>query len=335
MPSHQYHQYKKAWVFRILLLLIASYTSAAFYYSTLTPLVLRYTLTILFPVSLLCCLFISKTILRRISLGCLIAGFLIWYRTDPPLNTRDWAAEYAIPARVVFEGKKAHIYNIRHIRYKTVDHYTVYYTNAIFDPNTVTSVDLIVSYWKGTTIAHIFLSFGFSDGRHLAISVETRRQKTFSYSSIAGFFHHYELFYVVADERDLIGVRTDIRKERVYLYPLQLSAPLRQQLFLNYLHAIQSLYNHPRWYNTLTANCTTEILSHVHIPLLWRFHWRILLSGHVPTLAYTLGLLNQHIPFADLQRHSLIYRPKEATPDSPTYSDDIRLPTRLSRSETK
>ena len=334
MPD-QHNHYKRVWIFRVILFLIASYTSAAFYYSTLTPLILRYTLTILFPISLLCCLFISKTILRRISLSCLIVGFLIWYETDPPLNTRDWATEYAIPAHVTFEGNNVHIFNIRHIRYKTVEHYTVYYTNAVFDPNTITSVDLIVSYWKGTAIAHVFLSFGFSDGRHLAISVETRRQKTFSYSSIAGFFHHYELFYVVADERDLIGVRTDIRKERVYLYPLKLSAPLRKQLFLNYLYAIQSLYDHPRWYNTLTTNCTTEILSNAHIPLLWRLHWRILLSGHVPSLAYTLGLLDQQIPFTDLQRHSLIYRPRKATLDSPTYSNDIRNKTLFPFSETK
>ncbi|MBR2124173.1 MAG: DUF4105 domain-containing protein [Acetobacter sp.] len=316
--------YNKKWIPRVLLLFIASYAGAAFYYSTLTPVIFRWAIALLFPTVLLGCFLIPKTLIRRISIGCLITGFFIWYETDPPQNTRDWAAEYAIPARVTFEGNKVYINNIRHIHYKTVNDYTVHYTNATFDPNKVSSVDLIVSYWAGTSIAHVFLSFGFSDGRHLAISVETRRQKTFPYSTIAGFFHHYELFYVVADERDLIGVRTDIRKERVYLYHLNLSAPLRKQLFLNYLHAIQSLHEHPRWYNTLTTNCATEILSRAHTPLLWHLNWRVLLSGHIPALAYTLGLLDQRTSFTDLQRRSLIHRPSGATPDSPTYSEDIR-----------
>lgn len=322
-PAARAHRIGR-WLLRGLLLPIALYGGAAFWYSTLTPPILRGVLAILFPALLLLCLLVRPAAPRRIAISCLLAAGLTWYLTDQPRNTRDWAAEYAVPANVIFKGNTAYIENIRNIRYKTPYDYTTQYYNAAFNTDDVTSVDLITSYWSGPAIAHVFLSFGFADGRHLAVSIETRRQKTFPYSAIAGFFHHYELFYVVADERDLIGVRTDIRKERVYVYHLDLSAKTRKALFLNYLHAIKTLHDHPRWYNTLTTNCTTEILTRAGAQLHWRFDWRVLLSGHTAALAYDLGLLDTHIPFADLQRRSLIQRPEGATPEAPDYSASIR-----------
>lgn len=134
-------------------------------------------------------------------------------------------------ADAVQEGRIVHVKNIRNITYRSETDYTPHYYNADFNLDHLSSIDLVTSYWAGNSIAHVFLSFGFDDGRHLAVSIETRRQKKFGYSTIAGFFHHYELTYVTADERDLIGVRTDIRKERVYLYRLNLS-PRRGKPFL-------------------------------------------------------------------------------------------------------
>ncbi len=61
-------------------------------------------------------------------------------------------------------------------------------------------------------IAHTFLSFGFGDD-HLAIFIEARKEATEGYSSIKEFFKQYELIYIVGDERDLIRVRTNYRKD--------------------------------------------------------------------------------------------------------------------------
>src|SRR3984957_297726 len=124
----------------------------------------------------------------------------------------------------------------------------------------LTGLDLICSYWTGPSIAHVFLSFGFADGRHLAVSVETRRRNGQGFSAIAGFFRRYQLIFVVADERDLIGVRTDIRRERVYLYPLRITPEETRRLFGGYMDRATALAERPEFYNTVTNNCTSNIV---------------------------------------------------------------------------
>lgn len=303
--------------------LFAFYACAALYYSTLEPDALR--LGAVGLCALLCAatLRIRHTLHRFGALCGLCACFAIWLYTDHPSNNREWAGEYAILADAIQDGRMVHVRNIRDFTYRTETDYTPHYYNADFNLDHLASIDLITSYWGGDSIAHVFLSFGFDDGRHLAVSIETRRQKKFSYSTIAGFFHHYELTYVTADERDLIGVRTDIRKERVYLYRLDLSAQTREAVFKNYLAQIHQLTIQPRWYNTLMDNCTTEILARANARTRYRLDWRVLLSGYTASLAYDLGLLNTEYDFATLRRLSRIIRPENATPDA-NYSNEIR-----------
>ncbi|MFT8891539.1 MAG: DUF4105 domain-containing protein [Acetobacter papayae] len=305
------------------ILLVAVWGGAAFFYSTLEPTALRLGLSGLFPVALLACLAIRRPLYRRSAMLGISLILAVWFLTDPARNDRDWAPEYSQMADATVEGRVAHVTHIRNFTYRTPTDATPAYYDAYYNLDTLSSVDLVTSYWAGSAIAHVFLSFGFSDGRHLAISIETRRQKRFAYSTIAGFFHHYELFYVAADERDLIGVRTDIRREQVYIYRLQLSPAARERLLLSYLSELHMLTTHPRWYNTLTANCTTEILARSGASPRWRLDWRVLLSGYTASLAYDIGLLDQHDPFATLQRLSLIKRPEGARP-SANYSQEIR-----------
>ncbi|MDF3623570.1 Lnb N-terminal periplasmic domain-containing protein [Brytella acorum] len=306
-------------------MLMACFGAAAFWYSTIMPSGLRVVLAVLFPSLMLGIAFGVRRFRARVAmLAVLIIGFWGWYLSDPPRNDRDWTLEYAVPADAVFEGHVAHIRNVRDIRYRTVKDYTPHYYDADYDLDQLDGLDLVTSYWAGETIAHVFLSFSFRNGRHLAISIETRRQKRFVYSTIAGFFHHYELFYVVADERDLIGVRTDVRKERVYLYHVRVSPEVRRKLFVSYVNEIHDLAHRAQWYNTLTDNCTTGILARAGARLRYRFDWRVLLSGHTARLAYDLGLLDQNESFATLKRESRIVRPEGAEP-GPDYSREIRV----------
>ncbi|WP_291365672.1 DUF4105 domain-containing protein [Acetobacter sp. UBA5411] len=295
---------------------------AAFWYSTILPDWLRVGLALLFPVLFVVCLR-WKGKIRLAGCAVLLTSFWGWYLTDPPRNDRIWAGEYAIPADTRIDGHIVHVSHVRNFTYKTESDYKPSYYDADYDLDKLSGVDLVTSYWAGDAIAHVFLSFGFSDGKHLAISIETRRQKRFSYSTIAGFFHHYELFYVTADERDLIGVRTDIRKERVYLYPLQLAPQTERRLFLSYLTEIHTLKTHPQWYNTLTDNCTTGILQRADARWRYRLDWRVLLSGYTASLAYDLGFLDHRYDFPTLKRMSRIHRPEGARPDD-DYSQEIR-----------
>ena len=222
-----------------------------------------------------------------------LAAFLLlvaWWSTIPPSQDRDWAPEYAKLVHATINGDLVTIHNIRNFDYRTETDFTPRYYDKTFDLRQLDSVDVIATYWMGDAIAHVFLSFGFSGKDFLAISIETRRERGESYSTIAGFFKQYELFYVVADERDLIRLRTNYRKdppEDVYLYRSRAPADNARRLFLDYIREINALAEKPEFYNALTTNCTTSILTHTRVnqgnlPL----SWKVLLSGYVPLYLY-------------------------------------------------
>lgn len=246
-----------------------------------------------------------------------------------PSNELDCILEYAkLPQVEWCAGGKIFLRNIRNFRYNgTKDDYLPSWYDDEFTLDELTTVDVISSYWSGNTIAHLFLSFGFKDGRHLAISIETRRRINQIYSTWRGFFKHYTLTYVLADERDLIGVRTDVRKERVYLYSVKIPAETAQALFINYLGRIEKLSLQPEFYNTFNNNCTTNILHHAaSVSPEIKFNWKVLVSGYADKYIYELGLLDSRLPFKKLKEISLIRRPSDAA-IADDYSKSIRLPS--------
>jgi len=159
------------------------------------------------------------------------------------------------------------------------------------------------------------------------VSVETRRRRDQTYSAIAGFFRHYQLIFVVADERDLIGVRTDIRRERVYLYTLRTTAEERRRLFGGYMDRATALAERPEFYNTITNNCTSNIVRIIDrgLPRSRRLglSWRLLFSGYADAFAYDIGRLRGRLPFAELKRGSLIVR-REGAVIGEDFSAEIR-----------
>ncbi len=209
----------------IVVATMSAWGGLAIYYSNLPGEWLRKVLAVafvLFGAALLIWYFFSAKRILPIFIFC--AAFLLlvgWWSTIPAMQDRDWAPEYAKLTHATINGDLVTIYNIRNFDYRTETDFTPRYYDKTFDLRQLDSVDVIASYWMGDAIAHVFLSFGFAGKDFLAISIETRRQRHQSYSTIAGFFKQYELFYVVADERDLIRLRTNYRKdppEDVYLY---------------------------------------------------------------------------------------------------------------------
>jgi hypothetical protein len=182
---------------------------------------------------------------------------------------------------------------------------------------------MFLSYWGPTLIAHP--SWEFDDSRHLAISIETRKETGESYSALRGFFRQYELAYVVADERDLIGLRTNYRGEQVYLYRLRVPSAQARALLVDYLQEANRLAKHARWYNALTSNCTTMIRYHAqNIAVDRPFDWRILVNGRVDELAYERGQIDTSQPFDVLRIHSNITGRAKAAGNSPDFSSLIR-----------
>ena len=274
-------------------------------------------------------LFATKWSRPLFTFSVLFVLLLAWWLTIPAQQDRDWAPEYAKPAYATINGDLVTVHNIRNFDYRTETDFTPRYYDKTFDLRKLESVDIIASYWMGEAIAHIFVSFGFDDKDFLAISVETRRERKESYSSIAGFFKQYELFYVVADERDLIRLRTNYRKdppEDVYLYRTRAPVANVQRFFLDYIREINSLAEKPQFYNTLTTNCTTSILTHTRVnPGRHPLSWKILLSGYTPLYLYEHKMVDTSLPFDELKRRSHINAAAQAADQAADFSQQIRI----------
>ncbi|WP_300656132.1 DUF4105 domain-containing protein [Pseudomonas sp.] len=257
------------------------------------------------------------------------ALLLCWYRLEPS-NERDWQTDVAVLPYATIEGNLVTVHNIRNFDYRSETDFTPAWYDKSFDLAKLQGVDLVTSYWMGPAIAHVFLSFDFGDGDHLAMSIETRKEKGESYSTIKGFFRQYELYYVVADERDVIRLRTNYRRnppEEVYLYKLR--APIEQgrQLFLEYMQRINALHQQPEFYNSLTTNCTTGMWLNSRVnPQHLAFDWRIIASGYVPQLLYRHGLLDSAgLPFSEVKRRAHINARAQAADAAADFSRRIRM----------
>jgi hypothetical protein len=259
-----------------------------------------------------------------------LAITLAWYLRLKPSNDNDWEAEYARGPIARRDGSLMRVAYVRNFRYRTATDPIPAWYDAIYDLDLLTGVDLVCSYWAGPAIAHVFLSFGFADGRHLAVSVETRRRRGQKYSAIAGFFRHYQLIFVIADERDLIGVRTDVRRERVFLYKLRITPEETRRLFGGYMDRATALAERPEFYNTLTNNCTSNIVRIIDRGQPHRqrlgLSWRLLFSGYADEFAYGIGRIRGDVPFMALKQLSRIVRPADAAIDE-EFSATIRGPS--------
>jgi hypothetical protein len=261
--------------------------------------------------------------------GLLCTGLVVLWSSIEPTNERDWQPEVAILPSATIAGDRVTVHNIRNFDYRSETDLTPAYYDKSFDVRELRSVDLVTSYWTGPAIAHVFVSFGFAGDDYLAISIEVRKPKGEGYSTLKGFFRQYELVYVVADERDIIRLRTNYRRdptEDVYIYRPKASSEVVQRLFLEYMHRINALRTQPEFYNTLTTNCTTNIWTNDHVnegrvPL----SWKILASGYVPEYLYEQGRLEtMGLSFPELQQRAHVNVRARTADGAADFSRQIR-----------
>jgi hypothetical protein len=310
-------------------ILMTGWGALAVYYSDLPGEALRAGLAIgLAVASLLGFLLLPK---RKRTLAVFLAAFAVlavWWLRIPASNHRQWQPDVAVLPFASIQGDQVTIHNIRHLKYRTETDYDVRYYDKTFDLNRLNAVDLLAVYWMGDAIAHVMISFGFEEKDFVAFSIETRKEQGEGYSTVKGFFKQYELIYVVGNERDLIRVRTDYRNppEDVYLYRLKMPPENARQFFMEYIRQINSMKATPEWYNTLTTNCTTNVVRHVRaFGGQATYTWKVLLSGYAPQYAYELGALDATIPFEELRTRSYINPKSRASGDGPDFSHQIRV----------
>jgi hypothetical protein len=318
-----------AWlVAGIAVALMTAWAGAAIYYSNLPGPRLRAGLAIAF-VAATAVAFAVLPRRRRTLVAFLVvfAALVIWWRAIPASNDRDWQPEVAVTPWATIDGDQVTIHGVRNFDYRTETDFIPRWEDRTYDLRALDSGDLIAVYWAGKAIAHIMVSFGFGGRDHVAISIETRKARGQSYSTVAGFFKQYELVYVVADERDVIRVRTTYRQpqEDVYVYRLRVPRENIRRAFLDYMRTINDMHEHPRFYNTLTTNCTTAALVHTRVnPGSPPLSWKILLSGYLPDYAYELGRIDTSLPFPELERRSLVNERAHAADRDPDFSRAIR-----------
>ena len=261
-------------------------------------------------------------------LGVLLVLALAGFLSITASNDRAWQPEVANAPWAEIDGNKVTFHNVRNFDYRTETDFTPVWTDRTYDLSKLDEADVLAAYWMGPDIAHIFVSFGFGGEDYLSVSIETRKEVGESYSTLAGFFRQYELYYVVADERDLVRVRTNYRKdppEDVYVYRTNAPRENIRRVFLDYVREINSLRERAEFYNTLTTNCTTSIWLHSKVnPTSPPLSWKILASGHTPELLYELGRLDRSVPFAELQKLAHVNEAAQAADTAEDFSQRIR-----------
>jgi Domain of unknown function (DUF4105) len=264
-----------------------------------------------------------------VALAVLFLGVVVWWITIQPSHDRAWRPEVAVMPRAFIDGDRVRITGVRDFDYRSLDDFTVRYEEREVRLSHLTGLDFYVSYWSkglvGRLIGHTFLSFIFDDAPPLSVSIEVRPEVGQSFDPLASLFKQYELIYVVADERDVVRVRTNFRGEKVYLYRLNTSAENARRLFRIYLRRINELADRPEFYNLLSNNCTINIVRYANAAgREGRFDIRHLFNGLVDSYLYHSGRVDTTLPFDELRRRSRINAAAQAADDAPDFSQRIR-----------
>lgn len=242
-----------------------------------------------------------------VSLSIVFAGLLFWWNTLMPTNDKEWAPEVANIPQGTIEGDILTLHNVRNFDFKNKTEFAEKWETRTYDLSKLKSLDLYLSYWSSPLIAHTIMSWGFENGDHLSVSIETRKDKTQQYSAIKGIYKQFTLAYIAADERDLIRLRTNFRKERVYLYRLNVSKERMRQFLESYVAHMNRLVKEPEFYHALTMNCTSAIRLHSEAnPDRLPSDWRLLANGHVDQYLYDYAAIRVDIPFDELRAQSRV-----------------------------
>ena len=275
--------------------------------------------------ALLFALWQGRTAVGLMAFAVAFGALLIWWQRIVPTNDQIWADDVAQMTTGTVSGNRVTLFNVRDFDWRSNTDYTQRWETRSYDLDRLNSVDMIMSYWTGPAIAHMLMSFGFDDGAHVVFSVEIRRKKHEGFSEIGGFFKEFELSIIAADERDVVRVRTNVRGEDDYLYRVRMPISAMRLLFLGYVDEANGLVQTPRFYNTITINCTTLVYHMMqgivgYLPM----DYRLILSGYLPEYVYRVGGLDQRYSLQELRTLGRITDRAREADRSEAFSADIR-----------
>ncbi|MEO7051986.1 MAG: DUF4105 domain-containing protein [Rhodanobacter sp.] len=268
---------------------------------------------------------LAQSWLPVLALVVLHAVLRLWWIRIVPAGRQAWRDDVARLLTGTAHAAHVRLDNVRSFCWRSERDYDVRWEPREYDLDRLTGADAVLSYWSGRAIAHAMISFGFDDGRHLVFSVEVRKRRDQQYSSLGGFFKEFETILIAADESDIIRVRTNIRGEDDYLYPLQIEHATLRALFLSYVNAANQLAARPAFYNTFTSNCTTivyRMARQIDADLPWDV--RLLLTGYLPEYLQRVGVIDRDVPMKVLRQRSRITERARASAIDADFSRAIR-----------
>ncbi len=251
--------------------------------------------------------------------------FLIIPKT--PSNDRNWSVDQAILPNITKNGDMVTVQNVRNFSYASTTAYTPAYYTQTYDINKLKRVWYIVEPFNGEKLAaHTFLSFEFENDIFLSVSVEIRKEKGEKFSALKGMLREYELMYVFADERDVVQLRSNHRKDIVYMYPVQTSAENVRALFTDIVTRAQTLEQNPEFYNTLTNNCMINIIRHVNTisPSKIPFTFAAIFPVYSDVVAHRLKLIPHDASVEEIRARYKINEKAEAAQGASDFSIQIR-----------
>jgi hypothetical protein len=314
----------------LMFVLFGGWGALALWYQFPGGSALRGIVSTLWTLGVAAALMLSLSRRSGLPIGLFALAFLLllaWWSTIKPSNHRDWADDVARPLTGSVDGDRVTLYNVRNFNWRSDTDYDAHWETRSYDLDHLASADLILSSWGMPGIVHALLSFGFDDGSHVVFSVEIRRQRQQSFSSLGGFFKEFERTIVAADEKDVIRVRTNVRGETDHLYRLQMSQPAMHSLFLAYVQEADELAAKPAYYNTVTSNCVTIVYDMAkRIDPGLPYHYSLLLTAYLPEYLYQVGALDKRYPLEVLEERGDITARARAAGPGDDFSKLIRTP---------
>ena len=271
----------------------------------------------------------NRGVIKRLFIVIILLSATWWLlevQPEKPSNDRNWSLDQAVPAEAVFSGDEVTIKNVRNFTYRSTTDYDPQYYDLTLNLNDLETVDYIVEPFGSIGAAHTFLSFGFSNGQQIAVSVEIRKEQGETFSPCKGMVRRYELMYVVADERDVVNLRANHRQHDVYLYPTTATKEGARRLFVDMLERANTLLREPEFYHTITNNCTVNIARHINklISPPIAFDYRLILPAHSDALAMEYGFITPGMTLEEAREKYRINDLAREALEKPYFSRIIR-----------
>lgn len=259
------------------------------------------------------------------SIGAKLASAVL--NSPQPTHQREWRPDLSVLPYAEISSDSVHLFNIRDCEYRTEEDYDVRHFDRLIPLSELRTLDFVVVPFKETPLlAHTMLDFGLADGTQLVCSFEARLKNGQNYQAVGGAMSSFELMYVIGTERDMIRLRTSVRKVDVHIYPARVTPEQVQKLFVASMARANEIARKPEFYDTLTNNCTTNIVSLINQlkPGTIGQDIRVVLPGHSDKLAYDMGLLAVQGPFEQVKAACKVNLNAELYYDDPDFSKRIR-----------